>query len=745
MGFLDKFFGREVEEKKKIKKDKEAIRNGQLIIESMARRSAWVSDSVRWERIYATDQWSNEEREWFKKHKKYPLEINISAPIIDGLVGLACSNSPVYRTMCANGSSERINAIGSYILEYVQHKSKFREEMIRAAYDFYKVGIGWFQADVDTRMDYGFGDVVNRYVPWSDVHWDWTARRPGLQDRQWTILYGQETVAELKAEHPGHENDINKCSKLNLNNKFDEMALELVSASEDDSKHFRGDLMDTYGDSSGITREQVSLPVIERYELVYRDMFSVFDPAIGYEKFLTRKELENLPIPEIVKVNAYPLKMPRVRKVKSIGDVAVLADYDLPVTMIPLIPMFRAGGANGMPVGMMSRLEDVNYEQNKRRMAILDNAQATAVGRLLGPKGAVEEDVWDRLIGVPGAYIPYKKSLGLEKQDFTQLNAQSLPSAFFYLDQTQIKLGEYVAGTDAALFGMGQDMPETLGQSKMLEHYGMRKMRALDITQIESSLERLGDITLQLCQWWYDDEKVLNIIDDNGELNQVVINKRDIDTETGEVRGYLDDTRGMRFMVRVIPGSTLPYNKYARLLEAKELFDMGIVTEWEVLRYSNIKDKEAVYRRVSRLRKAIQIINEQEEQMKEMGVIIDQLKRQLRNLKIQHGVFEQLKTVELAAMQRKMQEKLSAAIVQLSQKQFTRDLDREAASLRRVTQARTQADISNFRAELNAARRVAEEKIANKVDMVEAQIEQAAATSMQSVKEQGGEEEEKSE
>lgn len=716
MDFMDVFRGASRQ------KDPEAELTGKLLIRSMNLRDGWVEDNLRYERLYLTDQWTREERKYLLKHKQYPLEINISAPVIDGMVALSCANAPTYRTISPTGKSDKLNSVASFVMEYVGHTSDLKEELISAAYDFYKVGIGWLMADIDTTMDYGYGEVVNRYVPWTDVHWDYRARRPGYRDAEWMIVYGEKSAGRLKATYPDMAEKITRASTRNWAKIFDESALKMTSSGGKSKVHMQGDYPSSLEPQvSDQDNDDRMLPVLERYDKVYKVVWSVFDPGVGYETFLTDKEFNETEMDRDVRERAYKLRLCRIRKTISIGDEVLLDSYDLPISEFPLVPIVKAGNISKYPVGIMSRLEDINYEQNKRRMAIIANANASSAGRVIGPENAIDQAVWDRRSRIPGAYIPYKTSMEFSDQQFVPLNPQPLPNQFFYLDQTTIELAEYVSGVDSALLGNSRNLPSTLGQTQMLEEYGTRKIKTLDLTVIETALQRLGEVTLQLSQWWYDEEKTLSIVDDNGVMSQVVINRADITSE-GEVRGYMNDIRGMNFIVKVVPGSTRPFNRRMKLMENMEMYEKGLCTAWEVIKYSNIINKEEVFERISQIQQAKRAIEDQAEQIEKMGVIIQQLERQLRNMKIKSQVDEQMKTVELAVLQRKMKEKTAAALVELSQKQFIEQISREEAALRRVREAKMAAEVSSFRSQIGSAQRIAENEIANRVAIVEEKL-----------------------
>lgn len=685
--------------------DKEARKSLWLLRTSIAKRATWTARNARYTRMYLGQSYTAEELEYFEEMKRFPININICAPIIDAYVSLLSANSPRFKAIPATNRWVKEAACADFLLEYNAYTSKFGQEFLQSMFDYAICGIGWMQVDIDPTLDFGNGEVLNRNCRWTDVHWDWRSRRPGLRDRAWTILYKELSGNQIKAIYPKSAGLVERAKKI-AKEDLDEAKQVLISVPINNTREFNAkawgdELMlvgDIYADdmpSDGFEGDDRLLPVIERYETVYQKFWSVFDPGIGFTQYLTDKIFKEQYVSRVdseihqkIVSGSYEITMPRVRRVVTLGGLGVLDDITLPISSHPIVPFVKMSTGSAYTLGMMARLEDIQHEQNYRRMAINENAAASASGRMLAPKGALKRDEWMLWSRLPGGLIEYQIGMDLQREQFIQLTPQPLPNQFFFLDQQQIPLAQFVTGVDPIFMASSQNLPDTYRQSLMVEEYGQRRIKAVDLSSIEAALEILGQVTLEYDQWWYNSQKKLSILDDNGVLREVVINKAILDGNN-RIIARDNDIRNSKFEVRIIAGSTLPRSRYALLELYLSLFDRGLIDDVEVLKQTDILDIEGVLERTSQIKQASSTISEMQDQLKRLDVIIKQLQGQLMQAQIKMGSQEYLMMMELATLQRQMQERLGKALTDLSAREFVKDVKREERYLSEMAQVRT--------------------------------------------------------
>ena len=97
-----------------------------------------------------------------------------------------------------------------------------------------------------------------------------------------------------------------------------------------------------------------------------------------------------------------------------------------------------------------------------------------------------------------------------------------------------------------------------------------------------------------------------------------MINQRFYDDKTGAIMKIKNDITLGQHDVRVVGSSTLPSNRYSEFELYLGAFQQGLIDRTEVLKKTNIFDKEGVLRRMSDYAKMQQVIQSQETQIKEL-------------------------------------------------------------------------------------------------------------------------------
>ena len=669
--------------------DKESRRILERFEAAASLSASWRKEVNVLNRAYNNDQWDAEERKYLTEHKRHAVTVNIFAPAIDGLVALLAANAPRYKAIPSVPRRTNIYArAADFALEYVAYASQFSHEFIYTMKDYGIGGIGWMMADVDPVLDCGYGEVVTRYVPLRHVYWDWRAKMPGYRDMQWLIIVNWPSVSWLKAVFPKHNAVIEEGAKMNF-------AIDtwLERENSDSQKLFLAG--DVWRMDEMFTGDDKIVPVLEHYEQIYVNVWVVSDPAKGYDEYFDEEEFEKeikgmLP-PEVAN-RAYKIMMPRVRKTVSLGGWRVLDERIMPITNIPAVPFVRIGTGSSLPQGIGSRILDLNVDFNRRRMAIIENAMSSSTGRILTPRGIIDDDEWDAKSRLPGAKIGYKQSAETKDAGIIQLQSQQLPNQFYLLENTQVELLEYVSGVDALFLGSGRQVADTYRQSLMIEDYGKRRIKAIDMSSIDAGLNKLGQTVLELCQWWYDFDKTLAVMDDDGRMREFALTRSEVNPETGEPRANLDDFRNIKFNVRVITGSTMPTNKYAMLEMYMELLDRGFPVERQVIECTDIAEVDETIMRMDQIEQAKGMIQELQDAVKNQQDMIQQLQNRLITADMRDQSRTLMLAEHLASQQRQMQERLGKALVEMSSRMAAKDITRSAA----ITEAVGRSKIQNL-------------------------------------------------
>ena len=95
----------------------------------------------------------------------------------------------------------------------------------------------------------------------------------------------------------------------------------------------------------------------------------------------------------------------------------------------------------------------------------------------------------------------------------------------------------------------------------------------------------------------YTDKKIIRLLQPNAGPKVIELNKREFDPITGGFVGKTNDITVGRYDVQVVSGSTLPSNRWARFEYYKELFQLGVIDQVELLKQTDVADYEGVLKR----------------------------------------------------------------------------------------------------------------------------------------------------
>ena len=134
----------------------------------------------------------------------------------------------------------------------------------------------------------------------------------------------------------------------------------------------------------------------------------------------------------------------------------------------------------------------------------------------------------------------------------------------------------------------------------------------------KAMLNQLGKLVIELMQWVYTEEKTLRIIQPNRSPRDVEVNKLVFDDFTNAIVGRINDVTVGRYDVQVVSGSTLPSNRWARFEYYKELFQLGVIDQVELLQQTDVANMEAVLERAGQQQQLMQQTQALEEEVKKL-------------------------------------------------------------------------------------------------------------------------------
>jgi hypothetical protein len=166
--------------------------------------------------------------------------------------------------------------------------------------------------------------------------------------------------------------------------------------------------------------------------------------------------------------------------------------------------------------------------------------------------------------------------------------------------------------------GFKSGAPDTVRGTYLLQEMGESRGRS-KLRDIEGSLDILGKVVYNFAKGHYNFKKTFRIVQPNNDISEFTINNRLYDDKTNELQTIDNDISLGQHDIRIVSGSTLPSNKMAEYNMYLDAYKLGLVDDVEVLKKSEIYDKEGVLKRKGAMNQMQGYIKQLEDQIKKLS------------------------------------------------------------------------------------------------------------------------------
>jgi hypothetical protein len=321
---------------------------------------------------------------------------------------------------------------------------------------------------------------------------------------------------------------------------------------------------------------------------------------------ITPEELKGLQ-----KLSCYEVDVPRIRMVASVGD-SLLYERVLPIEDYPIVPVMNIHLRTPFPESDVRIYRPLQEYINKIRSLIIAHASTSTNVKLLIPRGSVDkrqvEEEWGR---AGTSVIEFDAELGAP----IVAGPVPLPNEL-YKNEADAKADlEYGFGIYELMQGGGRGAPATYRGTIVVDEFGQRRIKARR-DDIEDMLNQVGSIAVPLMQQLYTEEKVIRLVQPNGEETTQRFNFFK-EMENGDVVKYHDIGIG-KYDIQIVSGSTLPTNRMALLNTYMQMYQMGLIDQTEVLKKSELVDIDGVMGRSGQMQQMMQQMQAMEEELKKV-------------------------------------------------------------------------------------------------------------------------------
>ena len=517
------------------------------------------------------------------------------------------SRNPKFSAIGREDSDNKLAQVWKTILEYCWDISDGDMQFKQAVHDYAITGMGYFYVYIDPEADFGRGDVKFTYLNPFRVYTDPASRNRYFDDASSIILSTVLTKDQIISLYPEIEESLPEIDTMTQEDDYPS------SSRKNSSVSFTPDVVK---DSDGAGFEKYR--ILERFEKVKVPYYRLFNKQSGEEKVVDMETFEQIVnkdshLIESGLVEAVEIKQTRIQVTATMGQF-LLYQQVLNTDVYPVIPVPNIWTNTPYPKSDVSKVKDSQRLINKLFSLTLSHAQASAGLKLLVPEGSVDDvGQLERDWANPNAVLEYNPEFG--EPHFPA--PQPLAGEFYHLIDRVEHYIDLNFGIPELMQGFKEKAPDTVRGTAMLSEMGESRGRS-KLKDIEGSLNQLGRCIYNIAKGHYKFQKTFRIVQPNNDLTEFAVNNRLYDDKTNELQTIDNDISLGQHDVRIISGSTLPSNKIAEYNMYLDAYKLGLIDDVEVLKKTEIYDKEGVLQRKGMMAKMQSHIQQLEGQVKEL-------------------------------------------------------------------------------------------------------------------------------
>jgi hypothetical protein len=532
---------------------------------------------------------------------------------VDKLKSLLTSKPARFMAIGREDSDNRLANVWSGILEYVWDISKGDTVFKQVVHDYAVTGLGYMYIYVDPEDDFGRGEVKYTHVDPFRVYVDPASRDRYFRDASGIILSTYITREQLINLYPQLEDMVDDI-EVGTNSLYGE---DYPSSNLKNSNQIF--TPDEAKDLDYLVNQKYQ--ILDRFYKIKVPYYRLFSAVDGQEKVVDIEKynllLEDEEIADAIEsgqLEITEIQQTRIAHCSSVGDT-LLFERILNTDIYPIVPFSNIWTNTPYPKSDVNKVKDSQRLLNKLFSLTLSHAQSAAGLKLLVPEGSVDnisqlEKDWAN----PNAVIEYNPEFG--NPYFPQ--PAPLTSEFYYLIDRVEKYIDLNFGIPELLQGFQDKAPDSVRGTMLISQMGESRGKS-KLRDIEGSLSMVGKVVYNLSKDHYTFQKKIKIVQSNNNLTEFTINNRLYDDKRLEIMSIENDISLGQHDIRVISGSTLPSNKQVEYNTYLEAYKLGLVDDVEVLKKTEIFDKEGVLQRKGRMAQMQSYIAQLENQVKKLS------------------------------------------------------------------------------------------------------------------------------
>jgi regulator of replication initiation timing len=438
-------------------------------------------------------------------------------------------------------------------------------------------------------------------------------------------VYEGDAISQIDEQQSQQRIQALETAQNQIESQIGEMKSELEVAYLEAEKQFYESVQlgETVPERAALELDRLREQNTDQVEQAYNQAMEQAGLAMEIES-VERKTKAHLVSEGMIEV--VPVGIVRVKYCVVIGD-KLLYSRILPTSSYPIVPMVNLHTRTPYPVSDVRMVKGLQDYINKTRSLIIAHATTSTNMKVLVPAGSVDIGEFEQKWAQPGVAIEVDFDMGQP----VVASPVPLPNELYQNEITAKNDIDHQLGLYEMMSGNTASAPQTYKATIALDEFGQRKIKS-KLADIEAALTRVAQISIQLMQELFTEEKIFRVVQPNNSISEYSVNKKLHDDKTGTIKVINDITVG-KYDVVYVSGSTLPSNRYAQLEFYMDAYSKGLIDQQEVLKKTEVFDMEGVLERTDKIAQLEQQLEGATEQIKDLSGDMQTLTRENVHLK----------------------------------------------------------------------------------------------------------------
>lgn len=602
--------------------------------------------------FYLGNQLTVAQKEFLIGMGQPPESNNKIRPAVEQVLANVAASSPDWAVKMVGATDYDLAYVISQLMAQIWYESDgdmhYRDNCI----DFITKGLTYAYVYPDWNAEGGLGALRLMILPPEAVFVDPNSINRLFKDASSLIYSDLHVKEQLKTALPQYAEKIESAREDAYQN---ELATGLYSRDNVYSRSRTGYLDSTQPKVRKFVRfAKVSVPVAR-----------IIDPVTGYTAKYTDEEYDELTkVPEyhqlvadgdLIEQVAYETN---VRETFVIGDIEIY-DEILPISEYPIVPACNNHTRNPFPSGDVRHAKSPQRMLNRTEASIIAYTDAVSNYKVGFEENAIEPEELAKF-STPGTALIKFNPGAIKDKKVLEFGVHQAPSELFHQKRRYEKDIEQIFGAWEFQQGNPAGAPGTVGEAQIIDEAAARKQN-WKMLPLYDMLTGIGKIAVEWLPLVYDQQRVLRLVNPQGEMEEITLNLPVADDRTQAVRTMYDMT-SLKADIKVVVGSTRAKSPLAKLQKDLSLLSADVYDRVQVIMgLEDSIDKKSLLQRKGEITQLEGTVQQLQDRVKQLEGDLDTRERELFHSNMRAEISEATKTVSKAAAEIKASAKLQEA------------------------------------------------------------------------------------